>query len=176
MFYFVLTVSALYITGKYHYIHYFQMFYLKYDLTLKFVKKMDSVILTRFVHHPEGLPEEAPTPSVTPPSPYQVIPGSVATPNCFIGFFMRLFYMLQNGSKRMVSKTPFKARSFICAATAICIGIVLIIFLVVSQNYHSEQKEVQKVDKLLEGIKNENDKFMDFIKNLFIKHGNTYSH
>lgn len=131
---------------------------------------MDSVILTRFVHHPEGLPKEAP--SFTPPSPYQVIPGSVATPNFFVGFFIRLFYMLQNGSKRLVSKMPCKASSFICTVTAICMGIVVIIFLVVSQDYHSEQKEVQKVEKLLEDVRNEKDKLKDFI-NDFIKYRNT---
>lgn len=130
---------------------------------------MDPVILTRFVHHPEGLPEE--TPSFTPPSPYQVIPGSVATPNCFVGFFIRLFYMLQYGSKRLVSKVPCKASSFICTVTAICMGIVVIVFLVVSQDYHSEQKEVQEVGKLLEDVKNEKEKLKDFI-NDFIKFRN----
>lgn len=140
-----------------------------YDLPLKRVKKMDSVILTRFVHHPEGLPEEIPP--VIPPTPFQVIPGSVATPNFFVGFFTRLFYMLQNGSKRLVSKVPCKASSFICTVTALCMGIVVIIFLVVSQDYHSVQKEVQDVEKILEDVKNENGKFKDYILN-FIKHRN----
>jgi len=51
-------------------------------------------------------------------------------------------------------------------------GIVVIIFLVVSQDYHSEQKEVQKVEKLLEDVRNEKDKLKDFI-NDFIKYRNT---